>query len=206
MKKFLSMALALAMAAALAVPAMAADDSTKQLDDTAITAEGGGKAEIAVTANVTSTPGPDTIVNVYAAKITWTTTSGVYTMAGSKGDKYTWVPASKSYQKGTGAGESGSTAGTTTPAAVNITVENQSDKAIHAEATFTAMNGSGNFATGVTTSANVTTIVTEGTHNTTAYSGDYHTATLGGALDFTPNQAGDNLSIGTVTVTITPQA
>ena len=205
MKKFLSMALALAMAAALAVPAMA-DDSPKQLDNAAITAEGGGKAEIAVTAKVTSESGNDIIVNVYAAKITWMTTPGVYTMAGSNGDKYTWVPASKSYHKDTGAGESGSTAGTTTPAAVNITVENQSDKAIHAEATFAPANGSGRFATNVTTSADVATIVTNGTHNTDAYSGDYPTAPLGGALDFTPNAAGNSLSIGTVTVTITPKA
>ena len=127
-------------------------------------------------------------------------------MAGSNGEKYTWVPASKSYQKEEGAGKSGSTEGTTTAAAVNITVENQSDKAIHAKATFAPANGSGSFATGVITSADVATIVTEDTHNTTAYSGAYPTAALGGALDFTPSQAGDNLSIGTVTVTITPQA
>ena len=155
MKKFLSMALALAMAAALAVPAFAADTSPKTIGPkAALTAD--DKAEIDVTAKVTTSGGGVEVTHGYYVVISWTDAE-----IGIKGSTskttYTWNGSAKAYTVG---GGSTSYSLDESDKTVTINVLNQSDVAVKVGASYAAKDNNGTQATFTGTTDSLASIVT----------------------------------------------
>ena len=205
MKKFLSMALALAMAAALAVPAMAAPETV--VDNVEGPKDAGTVLYTSGAQNVTATvtqgsDGVQKITNVYYVTVEWkTNTAGKYRLAGSATTNYKWNPGTKTYD--TNGSDEGASATASAPS-ITVEVTNGSDKDITAELAYVASTsgtGSG-FASSATTSNTVATIVTNGINGGAAYTADFNKITLGGDIDFAPSTVMTNETIGTVTLTI----
>ncbi|MBR1690253.1 MAG: hypothetical protein IJ713_05705 [Oscillibacter sp.] len=204
MKKFLSMALALAMAAALAVPAMATSGTAET-----ITTSGGAlddlndKAEIDVTAKVTTSGGGVEVTHGYYVVISWTDAE-----IGIKGSTskttYTWDGSTKAYTVG---GGNTSYSLDESDKTVTINVLNQSDVAVKVGASYAAKDGNGTQATftGTTDSlASIVTFETDGAPTKTAWNtaSDVFNSTDVVATITDIGTVESSGQIGTITVTI----
>ncbi len=170
MKKFLSMALALAMAAALAVPAMATSGTAETITTSGSALDNlNDKAEISVTADVSSTS-TDTAPIVYYVVVDWTTKSPKW----EKGTTvtYTWNGATKAYTSDS------SSSTDKTAGSVEVTVTNYSNANVTATLAYAQENISG--VTGAWTDdetysssgSTIATIVSRTDFTKTSYSAD----------------------------------
>ena len=206
MKKFLSMALALAMAAALAVPAFALEEVV--VSNATSIAEAGVLASKDVTVTVTTgSSGPNKIVNRYYVTIEWATINPTYKTAGSSGTTYTWDGSAMKYQT---SDADNATASSSTNGAISAKIYNRSDLAIKVSAAWEAKNGSG--ATWGGTGTEETVAAVDGTGDldkAVALNGAevadsaVHTKEFSGAVTLgSPFDPSTDVAVGTLTVTI----
>lgn len=187
MKKFLSVILALVMVFSLSVTALAAD-----VDAGAIT----GSTSQNVTATYEEGSVATNAGNIYSVKLTWTDVTVSY--KGAVGGTYTWDPTSLTYKL------TGNAVAEWTDGTVKIGVENRSNDAITATASYEKVgdetlvfSGALNLGSAAIDTNNGNAVIE---YNDTATSGKEQTGTITGTMGGAISESG---TLGTITVTLT---